>query len=88
MNSAMTNIYAIKMRIDGQVAEIILNALNPGEAIRKAEQWFARKFDQPAVTCSCKLLTSIVIYGHEQEIVSHPAPASFRPFVMPRRALA
>ena len=84
----MTNIYAIKVRVDGREAEIILNALNPGEAIRKAEQWFTRKFDQPAATCSCKLLTSIVIYGREQEIVSHPTPASSSPFVMTRRALA
>ena len=88
MNFAMTNIYAVKVKIDGNVAEVILNALNPGEAIRKAEQWFARKFDQPAVTCSCKLLTSIVIYGPEQEIVSQPASASFGSFAMPRRALA
>jgi hypothetical protein len=84
----MTNIYAIKVQVDGRDAEIILNALNQGEAVRKAEDWFARKFDQVAATCSCKLLTSIVIYGQEQEIVSHPAPTSLGNFVMPRRVLA
>jgi hypothetical protein len=84
----MTNIYAIKVRVDGREAEIILNALNPGEAIRKAEHWFARKFDQAAATCSCKLLTSIVIYGQEREIVSQPTPTPYSPFVVPRRALA
>jgi hypothetical protein len=83
----MTNIYAIKVQVDGRVAEIILNALNQGEAVRKAEEWFARKFDRAAATCSCKLLTSIVIYGQEQEIISHPAPASLGHFVMPRRVL-
>jgi hypothetical protein len=84
----MTNIYAIKVRIDGQVAEVILSALNRGEAIRKAEEWFARKLDQAAATCSCELLTSIVIYGLEQEIVSEPAAKPMGDFVLPRRVLA
>jgi hypothetical protein len=77
----MTNIYAVKVNINGATTEVILNALNQGEAIRKAEDFFARKFEQPAATCSCKPLASIVIHGLEHEIIlgepSRPIPHTF-----------
>jgi len=69
----MTNIYALKYELDGTDGEVILNALNQGEAIRKAEQWFARKFPRGVPAFSAKPLASIVICGDEKEIVCQPS---------------
>jgi hypothetical protein len=69
----MTNIYALKFEHDGSHGEIILNALNQGEAIRKAEQWFARKFPYHVPAFSAKPVASMVICGNEKEIVCQPA---------------
>lgn len=85
----MTNIYAVKVKINGSTTEVILNALNQGEAIRKAEDFFARKFDHPAATCSCKPLASIVIHGLEHEIVpGEPSQTAAHSFGFPRPARA
>jgi hypothetical protein len=81
----MTNIYAVKVHINGATTEVILNALNQGEAVRKAEDFFARKFDRPAATCSCKPLASIVIHGLEHEIVpGEPSRPTAHAFSLPR----
>ena len=71
----MTNIYALKYEFDGADGEVILNALNQGEAIRKAEQWFARKFPNNVPSFSAKPLASIVICGDEKEIICQPPPS-------------
>jgi hypothetical protein len=65
----MTNIYALKYQLDGADGELILNALNQHEAIRKAEQWFARRHPHCVPTFSAKPVASIVICGDEKEIV-------------------
>jgi hypothetical protein len=72
----MTNLYALKYELDGSDGELILNALNQGEAIRKAEQWFARKFPNSVPAFSAKPLASIVICGNEKEIVCQPASSA------------
>jgi len=72
----MTNIYALKYELNGSDGELILNALNQGEAIRKAEQWFARKFPNNVPAFSAKPLASIVICGDEKEIVCQPASSA------------
>jgi hypothetical protein len=84
----MTNIYAVKVKLHGATTEVILNALNQGEAIRKAEDFFARKFDTPAATCSCKALASIVIHGLEHEMVpgDSRSQAATHGFALPRPA--
>jgi hypothetical protein len=76
----MTNIYALKYKMNGADGEVILNALNQGEAIRKAEQWFARRFPHHVPAFSAKPLASIVICGDEREIVCQPtlSSAAFR----------
>jgi hypothetical protein len=84
----MTNIYAIKVVIDGSSAEVILNALNQGDAIRRAEDFFARKFACHAATCSCKPLTSILICGDEKEIVPQLAGLALGSFAMARQERA
>ena len=65
----MTNIYALRFELDGADGEVILNALNQGDAIRKAEDWFARKFARSVPSFSAKPLASIVICGDEKEVV-------------------
>ena len=70
----MTNIYALKFEHDGSHGEIILNALNQGEAIRKAEQWFARKFPHYVPAFSAEPVASMVICGNEKEIICHSSP--------------
>ncbi|HME12780.1 MAG TPA: hypothetical protein VKF79_07970 [Candidatus Acidoferrum sp.] len=70
----MTNIYALKFQLDGSDEEIILNALNQGDAIRKAETWFARKFRRNVPQFSAKPVASMVICGSEKEIVCQPFP--------------
>ncbi|MGA2420747.1 MAG: hypothetical protein ABSG69_11730 [Candidatus Acidiferrum sp.] len=69
----MTNIYALKYELNGSDGELILNALNQGEAIRKAEQWFARKYPHHVPAFSAKPVASMVICGNEKEIVCQPA---------------
>jgi hypothetical protein len=68
----MTNIYALRFQLDGTDQEVILNALNHGEAVRKAEDWFARKFHRPAPSFATKPLASIVIHGQEKETIPQP----------------
>ncbi|MGA2812370.1 MAG: hypothetical protein ABSG16_13285 [Candidatus Acidiferrum sp.] len=70
----MTNIYALHFQLDGSEKEIILNALNQGEAIRKAEDWFARKFRCNLPKFSAQGVASMVICGSEKEIVCQPSP--------------
>jgi hypothetical protein len=71
---SMTNIYALDFKLDGAEEEIILNAMNQGDAIRKAESWFARKFRRPLPHFTTKPVTSIVICGREKEIIHQPQP--------------
>jgi len=72
----MTNIYALKYELNGSHGELILNALNQGEAIRKAEQWFARKYPHNVPAFSAKPVASMVICGNEKEIVCQPAAST------------
>jgi len=65
----MTNLYALQFQLDGTEEEIILNALNHGDAIRKAEVWFARKFRRTVPRFSAKPVASIVICGNEKEVI-------------------
>ena len=65
----MTNIYALKFEIDGNDEEIILNALNQTDAVRKAELWFVRKFRRKVPRFYAKPVASIVICGNEKEII-------------------
>jgi hypothetical protein len=69
----MTNIYAVKFEIEGTKAEVILNALNQGDAIRKAEEWFARKRSHSVPKFSARPLSSVIICGEEQEIIYQPS---------------
>jgi hypothetical protein len=78
----MTNIYAVKFEIDGAKAEVILNALNQGDAIRKAEEWFARKRSHSVPKFSARPLSSMIICGEEQEIVYQPPATALGTFAL------
>jgi hypothetical protein len=83
----MTNIYALQFQLDGTDKEIILNALNQGDAIRKAEDWFARKFRRNLPKFSTKPVASIVICGNEKEIICHSSPTPSQATMAPSRLL-
>jgi hypothetical protein len=83
--AAMTNIYAVKFEIDGTRAEVILNALNQGDAIRKAEEWFARKRSPSVPKFSVRPLSSVIICGDERELVFQPASTALGAFSFPRQ---
>ena len=78
----MTNIYAVRFEVDGAKAEVILNALNQGDAIRKAEEWFSRKRSRSVPKFSARALSSVIICGEEQEIIYQPSAAALGAFAL------
>jgi hypothetical protein len=78
----MTNIYAVRFEVDGAKAEVILNALNQGDAIRKAEEWFSRKRSHSVPRFSARPLSSVIICGEEQEIVYQPSASTLGVFAL------
>jgi hypothetical protein len=78
----MTNIYAVRFEVDGAKAEVILNALNQGDAIRNAEEWFSRKRSRSVPKFSARPLSSVIICGEDQEIVYGPSAPALGAFAL------
>jgi hypothetical protein len=78
----MTNIYAVKFQLEGSEREIILNALNQRDAVRKAEEWFTRKFHAALPHFWARPVATMLICGDEKEIVCRPSPERIRPVMV------